>query len=25
MLVEREDILRLLSKVYDLFGANHYR
>jgi hypothetical protein len=25
MLVEREEILRLLSKIYDLFGANHYR
>jgi hypothetical protein len=25
MLVKREEILRLLSKIYDLFGANHYR
>jgi hypothetical protein len=25
MLVEREEILRLLGKIYDLFGADHYR
>jgi hypothetical protein len=25
MLVERDEILRLLSRIYDLFGANHYR
>jgi hypothetical protein len=25
MLVERGEILRLLNKICDLFGANHYR